>query len=206
MLSNRPDPDPAVFLLADHLDAALAAGEDLLGLRHALAPALTCADARTTEGAAAAVRLFVDRARLLELRLAMRTLEARKSATRLPRGESSLRLLADLFVGGTESLSDAVEELGDRTWSDFLTGQDAVAYLRSRGVIPRDAAGLIDLDQLGVSPRFLVARRIELGPLMDLAATFLDALDLTYEIYEAETAGHEAHHCSSPGIDHRTHS
>jgi hypothetical protein len=206
MLSNRPDPGPSVFLLADHLDAALAAGEDLLGLRNALAPALTCKDARTTEGGAAAVRLFVDRARLLELRLAMRTLEARKGATRVLRADTSLRLLADLFVGGTAPLADAVEELGDRTWSDFLTGQDAVAYLRSRGVVPRDAAGVLDLDQLCVSSRFLVARRIELGSLLDLTATFLDALDLTYSVYQSDTAVHETCDCTAPAVDHPRHS
>ncbi|HEX5958080.1 MAG TPA: hypothetical protein VFY92_05415, partial [Hyphomicrobiaceae bacterium] len=76
-----------------------------------------------------------------------------------------------------------------RTSFDFQTGHETVAYLRSRGVVAPDAAGPIDLDQLAVTPQFLIARQIELGPLMDLAATFLDALDLVHDIYGADHDG-----------------
>jgi hypothetical protein len=37
-----------------------------------------------------------------------------------------------------------------------------------------------------VTPRFLIAERIALGALMDLAATFLDTLELFYDLYSDE--------------------
>jgi len=206
MLSHSTDPKPAVFLLADHLDAMLAAGEDLLAVRGRLDEVLTGLEASTFEGRAAAQRLFLERVRSLELTLAIRTLEARKTATRLPPADTHLRMMAGLFVSGTTPLADAVAELGDRTQTDFETGHEVVSYLRSRGIISRDAAGPVDMDDLAVTPGFLVAGRIELGSLLDLAATFLDTLDLIYEIYgfEAPDLGDAAP--AQLGAEHTSHS
>jgi hypothetical protein len=206
MLSYQTDPKPAVFLLADHLDAMLAAGEDLLAVRGRLGQVLTCPEANTFEGRAAAQRLFVSRVRSLELTLAIRTLEARKTAARLPRADTHLRMMAGLFVSGTTPLADAAADLGDRTRADFETGHEVVSYLRSRGIIPRDAAGPVDTDDLAVTPGFLVAARIELGSLLDLAATFLDTLDLIYEVYGFETPDLGDAAAAQLGAQHTSHS
>ena len=68
--------------------------------------------------------------------------------------------------------------------SDFDTGDTASAFLRSRGLIARDAAGLERLSQLAVGEDYLVAGRIHLGTLLDLVATFLDTLDLLFDLYD----------------------
>ena len=65
-------------------------------------------------------------------------------------------------------------ELGDTSTRDFDTGDTAFAFLRSRALIARDAAGLERLAELRVSEDYLVAGRIRLGTLLDLVATFLD--------------------------------
>ncbi len=174
---------PDIYLLADHLDAMLAAGEDLLGVRHGLAVVLAAPEIKTTRGRLIAQRLFVERVRTLEMAIAMRGLEARKRARALKRDDTHLSMMAGLFVAGTAALADAVEDLGDPMRFDFQTGHEIVAYLRSRGLIAPDCAGLLDLEKLCVAPHFKVARRIDLGALMDLAATFLDTLDLIYELY-----------------------
>jgi hypothetical protein len=184
------DTEPDIYLLADHLDAMLAAGEDLLGARRILTAALRTPDANTARGRIIAQRLFVERIRSLEMTVAMRGLEARKRARNLKRTDTHLGVMAGLFIGGTTPLVDAVEDLGDPTRFDFQTGHEIVAYLRSRAVIPADCAGLIELEKLCVTQEFRVASCIELGPLMDLAAAFLDTLDLIYELYsDAETDG-----------------
>jgi hypothetical protein len=49
---------------------------------------------------------------------------------------------------------------------------------------------LEQLVQLAVTEDFLVAARIRLGTLLDLVATFLDTLDVLFELYQDEPAAH----------------
>ena len=175
---------PSLYLLGDHLDAALAMGEDLLTER------VTLADATQHLTMARLVRQnrelaeFLTTVRTLELSLTARLLQARKRAEDLKRRESRLKPLIALFVAGTAPLVDAAAELGDTASRDFDTGDTASAFLRSRGLIARDAAGLERLSQLSVGEDYQVAGRIHLGTLLDLVATFLDTLDLLFDLYE----------------------
>src|SRR5258705_10552348 len=136
---------PDIYLLADHLDAMLAAGEDLLGVRHGLAVVLAAPEIKTTRGRLIAQRLFVERVRTLEMAIAMRGLEARKRARALKRDDTHLSMMAGLFVAGTAALGDAVEDLGDPMRIDFQNGHESVAYLRRRGLIAPDCARLLEL-------------------------------------------------------------
>jgi hypothetical protein len=173
----------SVYFVADHLDATLAAGEDLLEVTGASnAPFVTHA-AKAVEMQFSLQRRFVERVRTLELVMVMRVLQARRRAEDLRRADARVAPMAGLFIGGTAALADAAEELGDATHVDFQTGDDTISYLRSRGVIGADAASLVNLDHLIVTSRFLIAERIELGVLLDLSATFLDTLELFFELY-----------------------
>jgi hypothetical protein len=184
MTASATPKHPSIYLLGDHLDAALAMGEDLLTEKVPLADA---AEQLTTSRLVRQNRdlaEFLRTVRTLELSLTARLLQARKRAEEMRRSESRLKPLISLFVGGTAPLVDAALELGDTTMRDFETGDTATSFLRSRGLIARDAAGLEGLTQLGVSEDYLVAGRIRLGTLLDLVATFLDTLDLLYDLYE----------------------
>ena len=55
--------------------------------------------------------------------------------------------------------------------------------MRSRGLIAQDAAALSDTAPLVAGEDFLVVRRIPLGPLLDLIATFLDTLEAEYDLF-----------------------
>jgi len=188
MTASATPKHPSIYLLGDHLDAALAMGEDLLTERVALA------DAGQQPTTARAVRQnrelaqFLNTVRTLELTMTARLLQARKRAEEMRRGDTRLRPLIALFVAGTAPLVDAALELGDTTIHDFETGDTATAFLRSRSLIARDAAGLEGLAHLAISEDYLVAGRIRLGTLLDLVATFLDTLDLLYDLY-----GEDAH-------------
>jgi len=190
MTASATPKHPGIYLLGDHLDAALAMGEDLLTEKVPLAGA---AEQLTTGRLVRQNRdlaEFLRTVRTLELSLTARLLQARKRAEEMRRSESRLKPLISLFVGGTAPLVDAALELGDTTMRDFETGDTAMAFLRSRGLIARDAAGLEGLTRLGVSEDYLVAGRIRLGTLLDLVATFLDTLDLLYDLYaEPAVAG-----------------
>ena len=177
----RPVP-AAVYLVADHLDAVLAAGEDLLALTH------ESGSEGDPAGAAATDRCFADQARTLEMTIAARALQARARAAEVRAADPRYKPLIDLFIAGTAALQDAVAELGDSTAADFHAGSDVVAYLRSRGVIAADAPGLSHFGTLRMPESFLVAERIEVGLLMDLCATFLDRLEDHYELYEVDAA------------------
>ena len=180
--SFTPD-HPSVYLLGDHLDTALALGEDLLTEKVVLADAVQPLTMARLVRQNRELAEFLTTVRTLELSLTARLLQARKRAEELRRREIRLKPLIALFVGGTAPLLEAAMELGDTTVHDFQTGDTAFAFLRSRGLIARDTASLERLSELRVSEDYLIAGRIRLGTLLDLVATFLDSLDLLYDLY-----------------------
>ena len=186
MTDATPARHPTAYLLGDHLDAALAMGEDLLTERVVLAEAEQKLNMSRLLRQSGEVADFLDNVRTLELSLIARLLQARRRAEEIKRRETRLKPLISLFVGGTAALVDAAEELGDTTNQAFATGDAAQAFMRSRGILARDAAGLEQMSQLVVTEEFLVAGRIRLGTLLDLVATFLDTLDVMFELYQDE--------------------
>jgi hypothetical protein len=178
---------PELLLLADHLDAILAAGEDISKL------AVEIESVRRQDGVTAPWERFgevVGEAKLYELTIVSRTLQARKRAREvarlLGRDGAPFAPLLELFASGTAVLEDAVSELADRAGADFDGGLDPMPYLRTRGVIPADAGTLLGIRRLAIADTFMVARRIELGPLLDMVSALLDALDATYGLFEDE--------------------
>ena len=175
----------SVYLLADHLDGALAAGEDLVARGHdwrSLAE-----DPGEPSEFATRQRRITEDVRSLELMLIARVLKARTHALSLAEVDDRFRAVGNLFASGTAVLLDAVSECGDARGEDFETGDDIISYVRSRGLIAPDAADVRAAADLTIDDSFLVAKRIALGPLLDMAAAFLDALDSQYELFvEAE--------------------
>jgi len=183
MSASTTSKHPSIYLLGDHLDAALAMGEDLLAEKVVLADAAQPLNTARLVQQNRELAKFLTIVRTLEMSLTARLLQARKRAEEMRRHETRLKPLIALFVGGTAPLVDAAMELGDTTVRDFNTGNTAFAFLRSRALIARDAAGLERLSELRVGEDYLVAGRIRLGTLLDLVATFLDSLDLIYDLY-----------------------
>ena len=171
----------AVYMLADHLDAALAAGEDLMA-RGGDWRSLAEKPGDPAEFASRQ-RAIVEAIRGLELMLVGRILKARAHAGALAEHDDRFRAIAKLFVSGTAVLLDAVKESGDARGTDFDTADGIVAYVRSRGLIAPDAPTVRAPSDLTIDDSFLVAKRIALGPLLDMAAAFLDALDIEYELF-----------------------
>lgn len=171
----------SVYMLADHLDAALAAGEDLMA-RGGDWRALTETPADPSDFILRQ-RAVAEEVRSFELMLVARILKARAHASSLAECDDRFRAIAKLFVSGTAILLDAVEESGDARATDFDTADDIVAYVRSRGLIAPDAPAIRVAADLTIDDNFLVAKRIALGPLLDMAAAFLDALDVQYELF-----------------------
>lgn len=172
-----------VYMLADHLDAILASGEDIIS---------SGAQWRTLAEAPGNIETFPERQRAiaetvrgLELIIIARVIKARDHARALARADGRFAPIANLFASGTVVLMDAIAECGDATDEDFETGDGLVAYIRNRGLIAPDAANVTDPVQLTIDESFLIAKRLALGPLMDMAAAFLDALDAHYELFVA---------------------
>ena len=177
------EPAAGIYLLGDHLDAALAMGEDLLTEKVQLAEPTERLTVIRLARQNRDIADFLKEVRTLELAMTARLLQGRKRAEELRRAEHRLRPLIALFAAGTAALEDVAAELGNTTEHDFETGDVASAFLRSRGLIARDAAGLQGLAELKISEDYLVAGRIRLGTLLDLVATFLDTLDLMFDLY-----------------------
>lgn len=174
---------PVAYLLADHLDSALAAAEDLETAARAWPAHDTAVEHREL---LAGERRVIERMRAFEAVLVTRVSRARERARELVRTEAEFATMARLFVGGTASLVDAVAELADASESDFETGDCLVAYLRRRGMIDSEAADLPEGRTIAFDDGFLVAGRIALGPLTEMIIAFMDALELAYDLYPDE--------------------
>jgi hypothetical protein len=180
-----------VYLLADHLDSALAAGEDLLKstLRW------NAGDPRALEGLAAQrhqERAAIDAARTLEMVLLARVLKSRATAQELAKLDSQFKLITRLYTSGTEIVADAARGLTDETTYAFDAGDGITSYLRTRGLIAEDAPAPLEAARLTVTEQFLVAGKMQLGPLLDLIAMFLDTLETHYELYDQPQRGGNA--------------
>jgi hypothetical protein len=172
----------SVYLLAEHLDAALAAGEDLTGVLHVPSGPPPREDAELIEFRCRR-REAIERIRTFELILIARLLRGREWAVMVATEDERFLPVARLYVAGTATLLDAVAECADLTNEDFETGDDLTAYMRSRGLIAADAAGLSDTAPIAANEAFLVAKRAPLGVLLDLVASFLDALEADFDLF-----------------------
>jgi hypothetical protein len=172
-----------VYLLADHLDAALAAGEDLLKSQLSW----NVGDARLSDGLneqRRQERAAIEEARSIEMVLLARILKSRECAHELAKSDSFFKLITRLYTSGTEVVADAASELSDETAHAFDAGDGVTGYLRSRGLIDADAAAPLEAASLTITETYRVAGRMELGPLLDLVAMFLDTLETHYDLYD----------------------
>ncbi len=171
-----------VYLLADHLDSALAAGEDLLKCTLSWNGGDARSDSLTEQRREE--REAFNAARTLEMLLLARVLKSRESAQQLAKIDSHFKLIARLYTSGTEIVADAASELADETAYAFDTGDGITAYLRARGFIAKDEPAPLEAASLPVTEQFLVAGQMNLGALLDLIAMFLDTLETHYELYD----------------------
>ena len=172
----------SVYLLAEHLDAALAAGEDLTGVLHVPSGPPPREDAELIEFRCRR-REAIERIRTFELILIARLLRGREWAVTVATEDERFQPVARLYVAGTATLLDAVAECADLSNEDFETGDDLTAYTRSRGLIAATDAGLSDTAPIAANEAFLVAKRAPLGVLLDLVASFLDALEAEFDLF-----------------------
>lgn len=190
----RPSSPACVYLLADHLDAVLAAAEDMTSIT------ITWNSASSTEEENGGIRdlnalhASVEDLRSLELALVARILKSRERAEELIRADPRLKLMAKLFLSGTAAILDSLQELTDDVGSDFNAGDATLAYLRARELLAADVAAPADGADLCVTEAFPVGRCLRLATLMDLVAQFLDTIELYHDIYTgpltpAEVAG-----------------
>jgi hypothetical protein len=180
----------SVYLLAEHLDAALAAGEDLTSVLY-ISPNPPPREAEAIADMRASQREAIERIRTFELALLSRILKGREWAAEVAQ-EERFGMMARLYMSGTLVLLDAIDECADLSPADFDSGEGLLAYVRSRGMIAEDAAALSDAAPLVAGENFLVARRVPLGSLLDLVATFLDTLEAEYDLFPSYKDGGSA--------------
>lgn len=146
--SHAPD---SVYALADHLDAALAACEDLLEMN----------------GLHADLEWFLASVRRFELAVILQVLRARQYAEELRGSGSHIAAMAALFLAGTLPFTETNGAQVNRPF-------DADASDASSG------------GNLDITDQFLIGRRVPIGTLVAMAGAFLDALEVTWVLYNAD--------------------
>ncbi|MFM9941863.1 MAG: hypothetical protein ACKVP7_20460 [Hyphomicrobiaceae bacterium] len=179
MLEHHTAPPDGVHLLADHLDAALAAGEDLMAAH--LKPAADTAEGEAPEDLLAA---FVGEVRQYEAALLLRLLQARRRAETIKTADAGVRSVLRLVAANTTALLELVQLYGDGAASAAAGHEDLQQFLRRRGLIADDAPGVGVFETLRIGDDYRVGGVIPLGGLLDMAAAALDLLDRQFELYK----------------------
>jgi hypothetical protein len=182
MTSLMPYIPPNVYLLADHLDASLAAGEDIMKASLVWETGLG-QDGSAIARARAAQRSILQNVRSLEQSLVARLLKSRERSEEIAKRDPRFSTVARLFNAGTAVLIEAVSEFGDPTRVDFESGGEAVSFLRTRGLIAEDSPGPTEGQTFTFRDDFLVAGRVRLGTLLDLVAMYLDTLETHFDLF-----------------------
>ncbi|MGF1648824.1 MAG: hypothetical protein ACFCUN_00055 [Hyphomicrobiaceae bacterium] len=177
-LSAPPQQPVAVALLAEHLDQVLAAGEDLARL--SFDGRSMCASGIANRGPLPSLDAFVADVQQRELTCHLRVMRARERAEDLAEADPRFADIVRLFLAGTSALVEVTGAL-----SRHASVACPVTYLRTRGALDPTATGPSGFVELRLSEAYRIGGVVELGPLMDLAATFLDALELHYEVFAA---------------------
>jgi len=201
MIGINPDCPPGIALLADHLDASLAAGEDLLASSLAARADLDEVD---PQAAPEALEAFVQRLFQLEASLVLRLLQARRLTAEIARADSEMRSAAALFRAQTDVLHEMISG-SDRDADGKLTrAGDSHAYIRSRGLIAPEAAAPSPFETLTVDESFRVGGVMELGQVLDFVSSTLDLLDARFGLFmpdlpDEPAVEREAHNASRSG-------
>lgn len=189
MIGIHPDCPPSVALLADHLDAALAAGEDLL---QASLPPRADLDEIDSDTAPAALDAFVRRLLQLEASLLLRVLQARRLAVEIGRADPALKAAGALFRAQTDTLHELILRAGRTPEGSLVRAGDSHAYFRSRGLIAPEAAAPSPFESLSVGEGFRVGGIVVLSQILDLVSSVLDLLDARFGLYGPEMAREDA--------------
>jgi len=180
MIGINPDCPPGIALLADHLDASLAAGEDLLALSLAARADLDEVD---PQAAPEALEAFVQRLHQLEVSLVLRLLQARRLTAEIARADADMRGAAALFRAQTDVLHEMISG-SDRDADGRLTrAGDSHAYIRSRGLIAPEAAAPSPFETLTVDESFRIGGAVALGQVLDFVSSTLDLLDARFGLF-----------------------
>jgi hypothetical protein len=183
MIGFHPDCPPSMTLLADHLDSALAAGEDLMA---ATLPARADLDEIDGKAAPDAVDAFVRRVQQLESSLLLRVLQARRLAADIGREDPTLKATGSLFRAQTETLHELILRSGRNGDGGLARIGDNYAYLRSRGLIAPEAAAPSPYESLTVGETFRVGGVAGLSQILDMVSAVLDLLDARFGLYVPE--------------------
>lgn len=180
MSAFNPDLPPGIALVADHLDAVLAIGEDLLGER---LPPRADLDDVDAERAPYALDQFVRQLRQREAALLLRLLQCRRLLADIDAGGRTLKSAATLFRAQTDALSDLIAKATREEARAIPAPVDSHSYLRSRSVIAPEAAQLSPFEAAGVTEAFRLGGVAPLGAIMDMVAALLDLLDSHFDLY-----------------------
>lgn len=176
MNSDGTPPPLGICLLADHLDAALAAAEDLVRLE-LVPPAVAGPDAPDD-----LVR-FIRRIRHFEEVIVARLLEMRRRLKELRNLDPNVASVLRLLASQTTAILEIADRLIDRSQQSYATGGDPLEFLRLRQIITSEAAFLSPESALSIGEGMHLGGVLRLGTLMDLLAATTGALDVAYDLY-----------------------
>jgi hypothetical protein len=179
MTASTAPAETPVYLLAEHLDATLAAIEDL----RVTTPPVTMPSPQRPGMPRPSLAGWVRQLERHEASALLRAERARALTVDAINADARLETLGKLFLAGTAALDEAIKSFTDRTGHAFQRGGDALAYLRQRGVLDAEAGTMTITETTRIGDEFRLAGIIEVEPLGDLVATFLNTLDIHYDLF-----------------------
>lgn len=186
MFHNNKEVETAVHVLAVHLDGMLDIAD--VFLTSSFVPQCLSDRAETAEilESNAHLRGFVEELRTMELALLTKLHQARQWCQHLAKLDKNTRSSSRLFVAGTQALCDVMLQTADRSAQTFDDGDQALCYLKDRGLLATDVLSLDDIKRVRVDGSFLLCGWVPIHVFLNSLEAYLTTLDLEYRLYEPQ--------------------
>lgn len=174
-----------VFFLSDHLCSAIEEGEKILNLSYTSEPMSSEMRADDILDRLDDFHQFLDDIKTLEFLLVTKLNQARHWCIHLRYLDKEFAPMLDLFNTATDALVDIEGILGLDEQDVFEGKGSQEHFMESRKlIVETNSKDDDDPSQVNVDDSFLLGGKIPLSAVLEACNTFLDSIDIRYDVME----------------------
>lgn len=173
-----------VFFLSDHLCSTIEEGEKIFNLSYTSDPISSDLSSDEILDRLDDFHQFLDEIKTLEFLLLTKLNQARHWCIHLRYLDVEFKPVLDLFNAATEMIVDIENVLGIDE-KDVFEGKDSHEhFIETRKLITEKTEEEGYPSQIIIDDNFLLAGKIPLADILDACNTFLDSIDIRYDVME----------------------
>ncbi|MEM7621178.1 MAG: hypothetical protein AAF228_12095 [Pseudomonadota bacterium] len=176
-----------VFFLTDHLCSAIEEGEQILNLSYTSEPLSEDLSSDDILDRLDDFHQFLDQIRTLEFLLVTKLNQARHWCIHLRYLDNEFKAMLDLFNSATSALVDIERVLGIDEHGMFNGEDSHEHFIKCRKLIIEQSDNEGYPSDIQIDDNYLLGGKIPLTDVLDACNTFLDSIDIRYDVMEDAT-------------------